>query len=157
MKRQQAFIDKNKILKGALHCHTTRSDGKMTPEDVMALHKENGYDFMAITDHRVYNFKNFLPDSGITVIPGMEFDNGCEMKFDYGLRCFHTVCLGPSKEDGNGFEHDEKLEIAHAKNQEEYQPYLDEIHEKNNLTIYCHPEWSNTPAKYFEKQKGYLN
>ena len=41
-----------------------------------------------------------------------------------------------------------------AGNQEEYQAYLDVIHGKENLTIYCHPEWSSTPARYFEKLKG---
>jgi alpha-mannosidase len=62
MIRQIAFETKRKMLKGGLHCHTTRSDGKLSPEDTMKLHKENGYDFLAITDHRVYNFKNFAPE-----------------------------------------------------------------------------------------------
>lgn len=32
MKRQQAFTENGKkFLKGGLHCHTTRSDGKLTP------------------------------------------------------------------------------------------------------------------------------
>ena len=35
MKRQAAFAKNgNKMLKGALHCHTTRSDGQGTPEEV---------------------------------------------------------------------------------------------------------------------------
>lgn len=89
----------------------------------------------------------------MTIIPGMEFDNH-NFEPGYGFRCFHTVCIGPSKEDGNGYEQDQKLESGTALNQEEYQPYLDEIHAKKNLTIYCHPEWSSTPARYFEKLQG---
>jgi len=150
--RQQAFAGKKKFLKGGLHCHTVRSDGRMTPEEVIALHKENGYDFLAITDHRRYNFTNFAPEHGVTIIPGMEFDN--TLPCETGHRCFHTVCLGPSKEDGNGFEQDEHPLSGTAKDQEEYQPILDEIHAKKNITIYCHPQWSFTPARYFEKQKG---
>lgn len=152
MKQQQAFSEKGKMLKGGLHCHTTRSDGSGTPDEVIRYHYEHGYDFLALTDHRKYNFKNFAPDVPITIIPGMEFDNTFE--YEKGFRCFHTVCIGPSKEDGNGFEQDERPESGTAKNQEEYQKYLDEIHEKGNLTIYCHPEWSSTPARYFDKQKG---
>ncbi len=152
MKQQQAFSEKGKMLKGGLHCHTTRSDGLGTPDEVIRYHYQHGYDFLALTDHRNYNFENFAPDVPITIIPGMEFDNCFEN--GKGFRCFHTVCIGPSKEDGNGFEQDEHLESGRAKNQEEYQMYLDEIHEKRNLTIYCHPEWSGTPARYFEKQKG---
>ena len=155
MIRQQAFIEKNKMLKGALHNHTTRSDGAMAPEEVIRLFKENGYDFMALTDHRVYNFKDYAPETGMTIIPGMEFDNGGSMKCEKGgFRCFHTVCLGPAKEEGNDFVQDEKLDSAVAKNQEEYQPYLDKIHANKNLTMYCHPEWSFTPARYFENMKG---
>ena len=154
MIRQAAFVGNNKMLKGALHCHTTRSDGRLTPEEVMKLHKENGYDFMALTDHRRYNFQNFAPETGLTIIPGMEFDNGESIPTEHGFRTFHTVCLGPNKEDGNGFDHDEEMESANAPTQEAYQPYLDEIHAKNNLTIYCHPEWSCTPPRYFDKMQG---
>ena len=152
MKQQQAFSGKEKMLKGGLHCHTTRSDGKVTPEEVIRCHYQNGYDFLAITDHRKYNFKNYAPDVPITIIPGMEFDNTFER--GSGFRCFHTVCIGPAKEDGNGYEQDQYLESGTAKNQEEYQPYLDDIHAKGNLTVYCHPEWSSTPARCFENLKG---
>lgn len=154
MKRQAAFETKRKMLKGALHCHTTRSDGQETPEEVMVIHKEHGYDFLAITDHRCYNFKNYLPELGLTILPGMEFDNGSGLYDPYGLRAFHTVCIGPSKEDGNGYEQDERFESAKTATPSEYQPYLDEIHEKKNLTVYCHPEWSGTPTRCFEGLKG---
>ena len=150
--RQQAFGGSEKMLKGGLHCHTTRSDGKGNPEDVILVHYENGYDFLAITDHRKYNFKSYAPDLPVTILPGMEFDNTFER--DHGFRCFHTVCIGPLKEDGNGYEQDQTFESGKAKNQEEYQPYLDEIHANNNLTVYCHPEWSSTPARYFDKLEG---
>ena len=73
MKRQAAFIDSRKLLKGALHCHTTRSDGRGTPEEVLKKHAEHGYDFVALTDHRYYNFANY-GDAPLTIIPGMEMD-----------------------------------------------------------------------------------
>ena len=152
MKRQQAFAGKEKMLKGGLHCHTTRSDGAGDPADVIRLHHENGYDFLALTDHRYYNYENFAPEVPITIIPGMEFDN--TFHDTMGFRCFHTVCIGPSKEDGNGFDQDVRLKSGTATCQEEYQSYLDKIHAKNNLTIYCHPEWSSTPARYFDKLEG---
>ena len=153
MIRQTAFIEKNKMLKGGLHCHTTRSDGHCTPEETMKLHKENGYDFLAITDHRIYNYTNFAPETGITLIPGMEVDNaGIPCKS--GFRCYHSVCIGPAQEDGNGYAQDEIVPTVQAPDQESFQRFLDEIHAKKNLTIYCHPEWSSTPARFFEKLKG---
>jgi predicted metal-dependent phosphoesterase TrpH len=38
-------------LKGALHCHTTCSDGKLAPLEVLRAHREQGFDFVALTDH----------------------------------------------------------------------------------------------------------
>lgn len=149
---QAAFAEKGPFLKGNLHGHTTRSDGQNTPEEVLRFLRERGYDFAALTDHRIYNFKNFAPETGITVIPGMEYDNMLEQ--GNGFRCFDTVCIGPEKENGNGYEQDQTFPSGTAPNQEEYQAQLDQIHAKGNLTFYCHPEWSSTPARYFEKQKG---
>ena len=151
MKRQEAFINQTMMLKGALHCHTTRSDGDGEPDEVIRLHKENNYDFIALTDHRIYNYKNFAEDVDITIIPGMEFDN--TFVRENGFRTWHQVYIGP--DDGtNGYSQDEKLPRGDAKTQEEFQKYLDEAHEKNNLTIYCHPQWSSTPTRYFDKLEG---
>lgn len=149
--RQAAFDGPEKTLKGALHCHTIRSDGKGDPDAVMRMHAEHGYDFMAITDHRRYNWETYAPETGITIIPGMEYDNTFEK--GNGFRCFHTVCIGHADKT-NGFEHEQRFESGTAKNQEEYQPYLDWLHKNGQMTIYCHPEWSSTPARYFEKQQG---
>ena len=147
--QQQAFTGKNRMLKGGLHCHTTRSDGKGTPEEVIAKHAQNGYDFLALTDHRKYNLKNFtnLP---ITIVPGVEIDRN--IAGAGRVHCFHTVCIGPV--EGNGFAQDETFERGEIKDQYEFQPLLDEVHAKNNLTIYCHPEWSGTPAAEFMRLKG---
>ena len=153
MKRQQAFTENGKkFLKGGLHCHTTRSDGKLTPEETIRYAASQGYDFMALTDHQIYNFINYAAETGMLIIPGMEYGN--DLVKGNGFRCFHTVCLGPSKEDGNGFEQDQRFEWGTEPTSEKYQPWLDAAHEKKNLTILCHPIWSQTSAKYFETQQG---
>ncbi len=151
MKRQEAFVNQKTMLKGGLHCHTTRSDGKGNPDEVIRLHKENDYDFLALTDHKIYNYKNFAEDVEITIIPGTEYDN--TFVRENGFRTFHTVFIGPDDET-NGYKQDEKLPKGEAIDQEEFQKYLDEAHNKNNLTIYCHPQWSSTPTRYFDKLKG---
>ena len=37
--------------KGNTHAHTLKSDGDSTPEEVAKWYKENGYNFLFITDH----------------------------------------------------------------------------------------------------------
>ena len=149
--RQQAFTGTQRLLKGGLHCHTTRSDGKGTPEEVIRLHARNGYDFLALTDHRVYNYENFAPETGITILPGMEMDRGLS---DGEALCFHTVCLGPRREDGNPFAQDERFDSGKVRNQFEYQSVLDWLHGAGQLTVYCHPEWSCTPVRLWDRLHG---
>jgi len=38
-------------LKGALHTHSTCSDGELTPEEVVEVYSRLGFDFVALTDH----------------------------------------------------------------------------------------------------------
>lgn len=38
-------------LKGNLHAHTTESDGKLTPPELVQAYTERGYDFLVISDH----------------------------------------------------------------------------------------------------------
>ena len=149
--RQSAFETTKPLLKGALHCHTTRSDGADNPADTIRYHAEHGYQFMALTDHRCYNRQNYAPETAITIIPGMEFDATFEK--EKGFRCFHTVCIGPADER-NPFTQDQRFDSGVASNQTEYQPYLDWLHQSHQLTVYCHPEWSSTPARYFDQLKG---
>ncbi|MFC0219080.1 hypothetical protein FHS82_001749 [Pseudochelatococcus lubricantis] len=45
------FTAPGRFLRGNLHTHTTRSDGKLPTEQVIGLYRDAGYDFLAITDH----------------------------------------------------------------------------------------------------------
>ncbi|MBP8598517.1 MAG: PHP domain-containing protein [Selenomonas sp.] len=62
-----------------LHMHTTFSDGRLTPEELVAAAKTAGLSYMAITDHDTvegisYLYENGLyPCKGIHIIPGIEF------------------------------------------------------------------------------------
>ena len=150
--RQQAFTGKKvKLLKGGLHCHTTRSDGKAQPDECIRLHAANGYDFLALTDHRYYNYANYAPETDVLIVPGMEMDGNLTGD-DKGM-CFHIVAVGPEA-DKNGYKQDERLNSVRVKDQYEFQPVVDSIRAHNNLAIYCHPDWSRTPARSFEDIKG---
>jgi hypothetical protein len=51
-----AFSRPGTFYKGNLHLHSTRSDGTLSPADVIAAYQGQAYDFVALTDH-------FLPES----------------------------------------------------------------------------------------------
>ena len=42
------------LYKANMHCHTTVSDGKFTPEEIKNMYKARGYHAVAFTDHQVY-------------------------------------------------------------------------------------------------------
>ena len=62
-----------------LHMHTTYSDGRLTPEELVAAAKDAGLRYMAITDHDTVGGIGHLYETGmypcksIRIIPGIEF------------------------------------------------------------------------------------
>ena len=46
-----AFAAPGRFFKGNIHTHSTLSDGMRGPEEVCALYRDAGYDFLALTDH----------------------------------------------------------------------------------------------------------
>lgn len=55
-----------------LHTHTTNSDGGYTPQEIVDLYRDKGYDALALTDHRFSNKISELNSGSMTLIPGIE-------------------------------------------------------------------------------------
>jgi predicted metal-dependent phosphoesterase TrpH len=49
--------------RGNLHTHSTRTDGKRTPEEVVAAYREQGYDFISLTDHFLERYQFPIVDT----------------------------------------------------------------------------------------------
>ena len=61
-----------KQYKANLHSHSTLSDGKLTPEELKKLYKDNGYDILAVTDHEYPKSHNDLTDKDFLMVTGYE-------------------------------------------------------------------------------------
>jgi hypothetical protein len=62
-------------LKGNLHAHTTNSDGKASPQEVLDRYAELGHDFLMISDHDIYTSAEDHAKwdaKGLILIPGNE-------------------------------------------------------------------------------------
>jgi hypothetical protein len=68
----QPFEGEGTWYKGNLHCHSTNSDGKLPPEQVVEFYKHRGYDFMAFTEHHLFTDQAHLSDEQFIIIPGLE-------------------------------------------------------------------------------------
>lgn len=62
----------DKYFKTNLHTHTNISDGKMTPEEMIARYKEAGYSVLAITDHNVIVDHSDKSTEDFLLLTGME-------------------------------------------------------------------------------------
>ena len=70
---KKILIDSDKkFYKANLHCHTTNSDGVMTPEEVKELYKSNGYSVVAFTDHEHLIDNSYLNDEDFIAITSCE-------------------------------------------------------------------------------------
>lgn len=57
------FGQPGRFFRGNLHTHSTRSDGRRSPEEVCRFYREMGYHFLAITDHFMERFGYPLTDT----------------------------------------------------------------------------------------------
>ena len=58
--------------KANLHTHSTISDGKLEPAQVIKLYADAGYDVLAFTDHKKSNPVSTYDNRGMTLLSGME-------------------------------------------------------------------------------------
>ena len=77
-----AFTEPGRFWRGNLHTHSTRSDGVLDPVEVCRRYRDQGYDFLALTDHFVgrygYPIVDTLPmrTNSFTTILGAELHSG---------------------------------------------------------------------------------
>ncbi|MBQ9116372.1 MAG: hypothetical protein IJY04_05065 [Clostridia bacterium] len=58
--------------KSNLHCHSTMSDGKLTPEELKAAYRSRGYSVLSITDHEYPFDHSALSEKDFLMLTGYE-------------------------------------------------------------------------------------
>jgi len=113
-------------LRGNLHLHTTVSDGELTPQQAVDGYREQGYDFLSITDHDTVVDVEELEGGGMTLLPGIEIaPPGAELG-----QTIHTVGIGASEQW-------EKREGEQA------QEAIDRLAAITRFRFVAHPSWSS--------------
>lgn len=90
------FDQPGRFWKGNLHTHSTRSDGKLTPQEVVQAYRGRGYDFLAITDHFMERYGYPIVDTtgycdaSFTTLIGAELHGPA---LDHGER-WHLLAVG---------------------------------------------------------------
>ncbi len=87
------FGEKKNFYKANMHCHSSLSDGRLTPEQLKDLYKSKGYSILAITDHEHLNNNSYLDDSDFLTITSCEvaikeFQNESTLK-NFNMKVCH--------------------------------------------------------------------
>lgn len=130
--------EKGNFYKANLHCHSTFSDGKWTPEEIKEKYMRHGYSIIAFTDHRTLHSQNHLTDENFLALDGYEIDvNETEDK-GRGYRKTCHFCL-VAKEKGTP---QPDLGDEDTYTPENISRLMKEAKEKGFFVTYNHPNWS---------------
>lgn len=142
-------------LKGDLHGHSCRSDGKRDPAALAGHYREQGYDFFALTDHNRYHHGTEIDevfdgiDTGLTRVFGEELHPLGSVLHIVHVCGESSVCDLYIK-DIEGFEKavEEYKKKVPANVPEQYKSRYakamwtcDRIHETGGVAIFPHPYW----------------
>ncbi|RDL43612.1 PHP domain-containing protein [Marinomonas piezotolerans] len=75
-----------------LHTHSTASDGKLTPSELVLLAKEKGVTMLALTDHDT--LAGLDEARQVAEREGVQLINGCELSVAWNKIPLHMVALG---------------------------------------------------------------
>lgn len=125
-------------LKGNLHCHSTISDGGLSPNELTLKYKEARYDFLAFTEHNIkHEGVENIEANGLVLLPGAEMpfimDNGQKGEI-LAINLKEHIDTG----DGIG-----PQEVINA------------VRDQGALAIVAHPYWSELDTSDLEEFDGY--
>ena len=87
-----------KFYKANLHCHSTMSDGGLTPKELKDIYMEKGYSIIAYTDHNILIPHKDLNDDNFLALHGFEYDLK-EDNIDYHYAKSCHICFIASDPD----------------------------------------------------------
>ncbi|MGQ9681583.1 MAG: PHP domain-containing protein [Anaerolineae bacterium] len=111
--------------RGNLHTHSTASDGLRTPQEAADWYREQGYDFIALTDHDVLVDVGDLSAPGFLVLPGQEAHPDRNLLGEV----YHLVAVGSRR----GLAFDQNTPVQEA---------INALRDAGGLVFLAHPYWA---------------
>ena len=165
--RKYLLPEKGRFYKANLHCHSTISDGKWTPEEIKENYKARGYSVVAYTDHSVFLTHNDLTDKDFIALNGYELDVTESKPWSTSPRTCHTcfISIDKDKTEQRLYYNNKFLEAQRDKvnipegvtnfhreyNHEFISWLMEKGREEGFFVTYNHPVWS------LEADGAYMN
>lgn len=163
-----------KQYKANLHSHSTLSDGKLTPEELVKAYRDHGYSILAITDHEYPASHNDLTTEDMLLITGYEaYIRPSKMcTFDRFAPEIHINLIAREKDNTAMIAYDpfyckympihKHLTVAHKGNigprkftWQYIQKFIDVSRDNGYIVSLNHPCWSMQSTKDVLKLKGF--
>lgn len=171
---KKILLDENlNFYRANLHCHSTISDGKKTPEELKEFYRSRGYSAIAYTDHNVFIPHNDLTDDSFVALNGIEYDFN-EGPWTLNVKVCHLCMIAKDQS-----ERTDPFFRAGSYRSEKLKPWLDRTdndmtqpdtkriysgefisefmrsaHSKGFYSTYNHPVWS---LESYPQYSGYAN
>lgn len=138
--QDRVLLPENRYYKANFHCHTTVSDGRLSPEETKAAYQKEGYSIIAFTDHRKYVWHTELDDENFLALAALEMDlteqdKDWPIAKTYHLNLFDT----DPTQDRSGI--DFLPDFAYG-DLEGMNRYIARMNGLGFLVCYNHPYWS---------------
>ncbi len=143
--------DKN-IYKANLHCHTTVSDGRWTPEQTKEMYKAKGYAVVAFSDHNNLVNHSYLNDDSFLAL------NACEVNITQSLpdepfekkKVYHLNLIST---DPNIRQTPPCMEMDYN-DMDAINKYIKDRTEDGFFVSYNHPYWSMQTYEDYSRLEG---
>lgn len=170
--RKYLLPENGNFYKANLHCHSTISDGRLTPEQIKHYYTNKGYSVVAYTDHDVMIPHHDLTDDHFLALTGyeMEVGEGFQSDFKHEKTCHMCfIALDKEKEQQVCYHRSKYLfanalnyvsQLKYDQNEPDYErSYTPECitdmmkkgRENRFFVTYNHPTWS------LENYANYIN
>lgn len=143
--------DTGTFYKANLHCHSTCSDGRLSPERLKEAYQAKGYSAIAYTDHNIYVDHQDLTDESFVALNGMEIglmepDKPWRFTKVYHLNMIDTcpwdntaIKQVRTENKNDPIYHRMTMDYSDTKAIGQYIKYMSEL---GFLVTYNHPGWS---------------
>ena len=152
--KDQILLPEGTYYKANLHCHTTLSDGHLTPQQVKEEYQKQGYSIIAYTDHRKYVHHTELDDENFLSLAALEVDvteEPTENREWPVLKCYHLNLFDTNPAQEKPADLLPKFPYGDL---EGLNRYIQQMRESGFLVCYNHAYWSLQDWRDYSGLKG---
>ena len=148
MSRIYLLPEEGQFYKANLHCHSTHSDGRLTPEQLKQAYKDHGYQILAYSDHNVLIPHTDLADPEFLPLTAIEIDTtSSDQPWPYPP----TYHLNFFSKDPNRTQF---VPFERVYDPEKINRMICSANEAGFLSQYNHPAWSYQDSRDFLPLEG---